>query len=456
MEQKQELINLPPSLNLGGVKQSALQDMRPSFQKLRSQNATYGPRDTIIIPIPTGRRGDFLNGADSYISFKFTPSYTGTGPLSLDACAYSFFRNIRVRHGSNLLVNQRNCNRLWNALHDIQVNGSDRENDQITLCHMADTLISPANNMYGIAVASGSTYGASFSLPVPLVGALSEKACPLGWMNTSQLYIEIDLEDMNKVFTTRGNKGYFSGSDGTAITAMTGYTISEVYYHAKITQIGSMYDEMLMQSLGGSIVIPAVDYAGDEAQVAASSNINQIFSFPFSSSKAFLWWMTNTATANGTNNSGIYRSAISQRNCGVLREFNLTLNGQNYPPTPIYAGAGADDTHQHMAIVMQELLRCFNLNSAISKGGILSYPVYTLNTTAKADDDETKRFVAGIDLDRADNEGDRLYQGTNTVNSQVALNVVFDTAPAEAQTVYAFMMYDTAFVLQDGLLSVQK
>ena len=56
-------------------------------------------------------------------------------------------------------------------------------------------------------------------------------------------------------------------------------------------------------------------------------------------------------------------------------------------------------------------------------------------------------------LDRADNENTRLISGINT---QVALTVAFDNAPVESQTVYAFMNFDCAYVLQVGLLSVQK
>ena len=462
-----QIINLPPSLNLGDVKQNALQDMSPSFQKLRAMNASYSPRDTITIAIPTGRRGDFLHGADSFISFKVIPNIVNgaANVLSLDGTDYSFFRNVRVRHGSNVLVNQRNSNRLWNALYDVQVSASERESNQVSLLqHSGSGPDANCNNMYGItfantsAIPAGCGYNASFTLPCPLVGSLSEKAVPLGWMNTSQLYIEIDLEDANKVLTTRSGKNTYAGTAGAADQAVTitGYTISEVYYHAKITQIGGMYDDMLLKSLGETIVIPSVDYVGDEGIVNPSSNINQIFSFPYSSAKAFIWWMSNTQTSNGLASGNYYYSSITNRNCGALREFNLTLNGSNYPPTPIYASKGVDATHINGTIVFQELLRCFNLNSAIDKGGILSYPVYTLNTTNFADDVTTKRFIAGIDLDRSDCEGNRLYQGTNTVNSQVALNAVFDTAPTQSQTLYAFMMHDCAYVLQDGLLSVQK
>ena len=188
-----QIVNFPPSMNLGAVKSPALEDMRPHMMSFRSQNANYGARDTVTIAIPTGQKGMYLHPSDSFISFRLTPVFTATGgTLALDANAYSVFRNARVRHGSNVLVNQRNCNRLWNALFDIQVGTSDREARQIDLGIEGDTTTSNVSNLFGVGLISGQSISCSFTLPMAVVGSLQEKAIPLGWLNTSQLFIELD------------------------------------------------------------------------------------------------------------------------------------------------------------------------------------------------------------------------------------------------------------------------
>ena len=103
-----------------------------------------------MISIPTGKRGNFLQGADSFISFKVIPNIVNgaANVLSLDGTAYSFFRNLKIRHGSNFLVNQRNLNRLLNALYDVQVSAAERESNQVKLLqHSGTDGTSNANNM---------------------------------------------------------------------------------------------------------------------------------------------------------------------------------------------------------------------------------------------------------------------------------------------------------------------
>jgi hypothetical protein len=467
----QTIINLPDSMNLTEQKKVALVDMSPFSHKIRSTNASYNPRDMIRINIPTGGgsgggNGAKLHGSDSYFSFDFTPTFTiGGGIMSLDGCGYSFFKNARLINGSNNISTLRNANRAWNMLYDVSVNSSDRESDTNTMGLYNYTTVSRSNNMYGKSLVSGETYNISFCLPMPLVGSLTDKSVPLSWLN-APLVLELDLEDANRVFTSRGGKDAYAGSGGggDVTTVISSYTITNAIYHAQISQIGPVYDKMLMDALGGNIVIPSIDYAGDEKYVAAGgTSLNELMPFSYSSVKSIFWYLTNTHTATGTIGTASigtqynYMSAITQRSCGPLLDYNITINGNSYPSAPILAGPSAVSTLVNNVNTYQELLKCFNLTSSVKRGGILHENVYSNNTTTAASDAVTKRFIGAISLDRGSMDNDHVYQGTSTINQQLTLNATFSgSIGAEAQHLYVFTMFDCGFVIQDGLMSVSR
>jgi hypothetical protein len=463
----QTIINLPDSMNLTEQKKVALVDMSPFSHKIRSTNTSYNPRDMIRINIPTGgNNGAKLHGSDSYFSFDFTPIFTiAGGAMSLDGCAYSFFKNARLINGSNNISTLRNANRAWNMLYDVSVNSADRESDTNTMCLSISVTSSLGNNMYGKTLISGETYSCSFCLPMPLIGSLTDKSVPLSWLN-APLVLELDLEDANRVFCTRRTKNSYAGSGGTGdtTTIISSYTITTAIYHAQISQIGPVYDKMLMDALGGNIVIPSIDYAGDEKFMAANgTSLNELMPFSYSSVKSIFWYLTNTHTATGFRGdatNGIqfnYNSAITQRSCGPLLDYNLTLNGVAYPSAPILAGPSAVGTLVNNVNTYQELLKCFNLTSSVKRGGILHDLVYSNNTTTAASDAVTKRFIGAISLDRGSMDNDHVYQGTSTINQQLTLNATFSgSIGAEAQHLYVFTMFDCGFVIQDGLMSVSR
>lgn len=454
------VVNFPPSMNLAQTKAPALEGMRGGHLQFRSQNASYNERETISINIPTGQQGMWLHPQDSYISFRFKPKFTvNNGSVSLDANAYSIFQHCRVRHGSNVLVNQRNCNRLWSALYDVQVPSGERASHTVNLGIKEDSQDARDGYLYGQTLTSDTTYGYSMSLPISVLGSLQEKAIPLGWLNSSQLTLELDLESMTKILTTRTSNNTLQGVAGVNTTAnpdlTEGYAITEVIYHAKVSYVEPMYNNMLLQSLGASIVIPAVEYASDEKFIGdGASTINENFSFPFSSMKNFLWWLTSNGTANGTPTTGFnLQSAISQRMSADLKEYMIAFNGQQYGH-PINTES-VETGFINGATAYQELLRAYNLTSSNS-GSVFTKSLYSSNTKILAGDDLTKRFIGALDLDRGDGNNDRFYQGVNTVNDIVTLQTQFKTPLETPCSLFAYAMYDCAYVIEDGLMSTQR
>ena len=458
------VVTLPTSMNLGDVKASCVSDCKASIQRFRSDNSSYQSNDIVRIEIPCGRSGAYLHPQDSFLEFKFTPVFTeGTsGQTSLDANAYSIFKSIRILHGSNVLVNVQNANRLYNALYDIQVSGSERNAGQITLGIQSEASTSPHCNLFGQILNSTKTYQFSLTLPCSILGSLQEKALPLGFMGASSLYLELEIDSMNRIFTGRIDGDVIGGSisPATSAPAYTSITLSEIYYNAKVSMLGAEYDNLLRSSLGDNIVIPATEYRSEMKSISAgASSFSDKFSFNVSSAKMFLWWLTSQDTANGVLATNALNQAITQRQCGPCKDYYLSFNGEFFPSQPVQMGLNGATyltNKQFGAIAYAHLLRCFNQNSDTHSGGVMDTAIYCDNRTTIASDGATaKRFVGGIDLDRCDGNNTKAMAGMNTMNQNVVFNVNWESALSTSQNLYAYICYDTAYVLQDGLLSVR-
>jgi hypothetical protein len=455
-------VTLPLSMNLAESKPACVADCKASFQRFRSDNATYGQGDIVRIEIPCGRNGTYLHAQDSFLEFKFMATFTdgANGTTCLDGNCLSIFKSCRIMHGSNVLVNIQNCNRLWHALYDVQCN--DRNTGQITMGIITESTNSPHCNLFGAQLTSGNVYPFAFTLPVSLLGSLQEKALPIGMMNASNLYLELEIDTMSRIFTGRQDNNVIGGiiSPATGAPTYTSITLSDIYYNAKISLLGAEYDNLLRSALGQNILIPATEYRGEAKAIATgSSSFNDKFSFNMSSAKFFLWWLTTQDTANGVISTYAYNQAITQRQCGPCKEFYLTFNGEMFPSQPISMslnGLTYLTNKQFGAVAYQHLLRCFNQNSDTHVGSVIDVALYADNRTTIASDGATsKRFVGGIDLDRVDGNNSRAMSGLNTMNQAVGFNVTWDSALSTNQNLYAFVCYDVAYQLQDGLLNVR-
>jgi hypothetical protein len=456
-----QVINFPTSMNLSNVKETAEPTMRGDFMAFQSQNQTYGARDTIRIPI-SNAANVWLHGNDSFLSLrvKITAEATG-GLLSLDASCYSIFKNARLVHAGNILVEQNECGRLWNALFDIQVSAADRASKEITHGIIDDAQLNRSSGLFGTAVASDKYLYFCFPIPMSIVGTLSEKSFPLGALSTG-LMLEFDIEDLNKMVTTRAPAATTVGAQSTnTALILTSVQIDQIYYHAKVSNVG-IYNNVLMSALGPSVVIAGTEYRSDKKEVPAGTNaLTTNFSFPLKSAKSILFWFTNSATANGTittvSTSKLLNSAISQRGTGGnLKNYYISVDGVNFPSLPVDCSAGSDLTLNtrsgiNGSIALNQLLRCYNANSSIQSGGVLSQAIYNSSVSTWVGDYSTKRTVLGLDLDRGSNDGDKYFQGINIQNSTIALRVEWNTGPAESQILYTYVMHDVGFVIENGV-----
>lgn len=452
---------LTSSMNLSAQKPALTSQCEMQYQRYRASNATYGAGDIISIDIPTGgARNTFLHPGESFLEIKFKPTFTLTGgQLCLDNCAYSLFSSARIYHGSNELCNINNVGRLWNALFDY-ASGASR------MARSIDMGCDHAVERDGRALTSGLVYTFAIPLILPLLGSLSDHVLPLGWAESGNLRLELTLNPFAQMITTT-NGSSLEAADGscTAAPVLTSVQIYDVFYNAKVSKLSSDLNQALIESFGDRpISIPAVDYRGEMVSVpSGSSSVTTKLNFQHRSLKSVLWYAVTQSIALGTVTSfNIGRSQSSRFAGGRLASYCIEVDGSEVPSGKIQCGAGGLtlpattlENDFHSAIPFAQLLRCFNQMNASFVPVSFPRQAYgcSLTTVAGQLDNSPSAFLTGVDLERAGADAETtVFAGTNTKNSNVNLQITYETASSAAQTLFVFGHHDVVFNLVQGSL----
>jgi hypothetical protein len=452
-------MSFPSELNLGSNKPMSASG-KPSINRYRSDNSSYSGGDTVRIEIPCGRKGQYLFPKDSFIELKIRINAQNGGAAAnssvyIDQSIYAIFNRLRIFHGSNVVEDCLYVNKLWTAIYDLQINEVERRGDAITKLVNDNTGAAGSlfnNGLTGqkfinmgnaAAAADSAILDACFVLPSALLGSLAAKAVPLGLMGASSIYLELELAPNAMAFVADGN------------SVLNSYTVSDIFYNGKITTLPNDIDDLLIQSTGGIVNLPAVSYKAEAKTIsAASSAFNDKFSFQYSSLKNFIFFLMNSATANGVLTA---RSITARPKCNVSDYF-LLINGEAFP----------SQTIANTSRMYAELLRAFDGLTDTNFGGIINYSNYTLNTNTAANDvlnsavvgdggtnTPQKRFLAGIDLDRFNHSSDTLLSGTSSIGQMVNLQLNMTAGLTETCTLYAAVQYDVLYHIEGGLLTAK-
>ena len=449
-------MSFPSELNLGSNKPMSASG-KPSINRYRSDNSSYSGGDTVRIEIPCGRKGQYLFPKDSFIELKIKVNAQNGGTaqsgIYIDQSIYAIFNRLRIFHGSNVVEDCLYVNKLWTAIYDLQINEVERRGDSISKLVADNTTNSNVfnNGLFGTTfmtmagaagAADSAVFDACFVIPSALLGSLASKAVPLGLMGASSIYLELELAPAAMAFV----------ADGSSV--LNSYTVSDIFYNAKITTLPSDIDDLLIQSTGGIVNLPAISYKAEAKTIsAASSAFNDKFSFQYSSLKNFIFFLINSASANGVLLS---RSITARPKCNISDYF-LLINGEAFP----------SQTITNTSRMYAELIRAFDGLTDTNFGGIINYTNYTLNTNTNAHDalsgtvgggganSNQKRFLAGIDLDRFNHSSDTLLSGTSSIGQMVNLQLNMSAGLTETCTLYAAVQYDVLYHIEGGLLTAK-
>lgn len=461
------MANLPAELNYGSNKAMAAQGT-PFINRYRSDNGSYviGTNvDTVRIEIPCGRAGSQLFARDSFIEGKITvqaQDASGNAVYYIDQSIYSVINRMRILHGSTVLEDVMHFNKVITSIYDLQVNEVARRGDCITKL-VNDTTDAAAlqplfnDGMSGMklltcsgtggTLTTGAAFDFCFVLPSGLLGSLATKAVPLGDL-TSSIYIELELAPANVALITT------AGTEATPVLTNTSvqYTLSDIYFNCKMCSLPADVNSALHEATGGFINLPAVSYKSELKSTISTGTtaFSDKFAFQFGSIKNFNYFFINSATATGS----IYKRSVTARPFPNILEWYIMINGQAFPSQSI----------SNLSRLYSETLRAWNNLCNTTAGGVISYQNYGNNNMATANDiipafgtainaTKQKRFVASLDLDRFNHEGDVLMSGTSSTGQMVTAQINFKTAVAEALNLYAYVQYDCLFHVENGQLT---
>ena len=85
-------------------KPSAVSSSKARWNQSSYNKSSFNPGEVIMLNIPTGRRGSYLNTRMSYLKFRVTNTGTAAAhTIATDFNIASIFSRFELYHGSNLL-----------------------------------------------------------------------------------------------------------------------------------------------------------------------------------------------------------------------------------------------------------------------------------------------------------------------------------------------------------------
>jgi hypothetical protein len=101
-------------------KPSAVSSSKARWNQPSYNKSTYNPSEVVMINIPTGSRGSFLDTRMSYLKFRVQNTGTDVGhTIAADFNIASNFSRLEPYHGSNLLEQIHEYGLLVNLWHDM-------------------------------------------------------------------------------------------------------------------------------------------------------------------------------------------------------------------------------------------------------------------------------------------------------------------------------------------------
>lgn len=297
-------------------------------------------------------------------------------------------------------------------------------------------LINGFNFSHSTTVADNSSVTVSsefaFNVPSGILGSLATKALPLN-MLIGTIYLEIELNPVNVAFIASNN------------CTLNNYTVSDLYFNAKITQLDRTVEKALGSlNQGGIIVLPAIGYASESKTIAAGSkNFVDKFGFSYASVKGFFWFLQNQASSNAPD-----AKSVSSRHFANVDEFYLQMNGQQFPSQPIKG---------YMQSYMN-LLRSYDLITDPHHESVINRARYISGTGANGEDTigTSHKCLFGIDLDRYNYHSDLMMSGTYFVGSNLMFNSSFTVETPANMLLRAFVMKDVSYIIVNNMLSYES
>jgi len=387
----------------------------PSYNK-----SSFGPGETILLNIPCGRRGQYLNQRMSYLKFKVTNLNANSGEkFAPDYNASAFISRLELFHGSNLLEQIHDYGLLYQLWMDMTA-------DESAVRYTGSVVEGMST---GAAVRVGADMAGQtskvFCVPIMsgIIGILQSKFLPTGDMVGGDLRLELTLANAN---------------DAVVGAAPTGdvhkWTVSDVELMLEYVELNSDAARMISAQNGGGYMISFDTFANFASTVEnGSNNINALIPARYSSLKTLFTVFRKQA------NFGVAASkTLSERvnPFGNKGQWYYSIGGKNVPTTPVKTDSEA----------FAEMQKALHALGAVSATSLIKYEDWVAAAGT---------YIVAADLETLAHKSKLTESGINTLTTNTHLIGIFGGALADAVHVATFAHYDAILIIQNGVASVQ-
>lgn len=385
-----------------------------SYEALFPSNAdSYSASSASIvrIDIPALSAGTYIDPRQSFLRFRMNVSGQS---LQLDHSAACVIRRLTVSSASlgTQLESINNYNLLSNILIALT-------SDANTSLFALSTLMGTSETQVRMGAAIGSGFSREFAIPLmSILGLFSDRCIP-----ASGFVLELQLEDVGVAFV---------GTAGGAVT------LDRIAYCASLHDLGpDLYNAMLAGG-GGSILVPAHSYRNFQL----TGNLSSSQSFPIgvrqSALKHVLTVLRRTDVPLSTSTS---RSLSDWQAGADIASWQFRLGAELWPSSPVTGWAS-------MFAQLQKCMHTFNTTLS----GLIGWTQFIRNAAfSTAASTTIGGFVIGLDAEPASwQKTESMLAGVNTTNSNLSLDLVYNTAPTVVSVVDAFCAYDLVLNFSPG------
>lgn len=406
-----------------GVPDSLIYRAKPSARaatkvrlNLPSLNKTsFVPADIIQIGIPC-QPGQYLNPAQSYLTFSVIRTGTATGSVNLDYSASAFIRQLSVRLGSQVLETIQDYNVLYHALFDTQSNCDNSFHSSNILEGMHAT-----TDRTGNAIATTKTY---FCIPLisGVLGTLASKMLPTGFM-TGQLTLELTLAEAGDPIQATG----MTGPEAAAVS----WQIADVELVGEMVNVDPAVDQALRAMNAGGVYIPSSTFAAHGNLVPSGS---QNASLLISSNSTCLKTLLSVFRKQASIRLATARSVSERMNLFQnVGSWAYNIGGTRFPSRPVRTNAEA----------FAELLKSFHSFSDVAGAGLHTLAFWTGTAASPA----VPSYIVAQDLERYSHKSGTAESGINVSTSPIYLECTLSGSFNEAFAVTTFLHMDFQLII---------
>lgn len=393
---------------------------KPSAVASRSMRSSIAPKNgasfrgsdgqPIILEIPTGISGTYLNPSQTYLKFSVTVSTELTTPattVKVDESIYSIFDRLTVQHAGVVLEQIDQYGVLANALLDFQCSSSQMSND---LNVMLGTT-APANLITGAVGGIPMTSGVKtwFSMPIlsSFFSMLGDRYIPLG-----------DIRNELRIDLTLAPQGFIKTGTG----ALT-YVVENIELMCDIVELDPAVASAIRRetlSRDGAFKIPMVQWRSYNTSIPISTGAASVI-IP-----AKMNSLKNLLVIQRNQDNIVTPTLSKNERVNGVASYWFQVGSHYVPAKPV----------NHVFEAYTELQRSFH-DLSIGNG----------DSVINRDTFSNRKYMIGLELESMSHRSDVLNSGLNSTSLNIYFNPTFEGTTGETRRVDTFAHFDCLLLI---------